>query len=238
MQLFKFEARKGSSCPNYDAGIYYIIHLDENLNIADFNKTVADAYLKTVKRTIDTAQRLHAPILNMHMNHGVYFTLPDRKVPLFEKYFDRYMESFQRFREICERQIGTSGIKICIENTEGFRTYEEKAIEFLPQSKDFALTWDIGHSAVCGNVDEPFLMAHENRLQHFHIHDSLGKKNHLTLGTGEIDLRQRLSLAKKHKCRCVVETKTIAALRQSMQWLTTYFSGSVTAITADTTISP
>ena len=62
-------------------------------------------------------------------------------------------------------------------------------------------------------------MDHENRLQHFHIHDCLGKKNHLTLGTGEIDLRQRLSLAEKHRCRCVVETKTIDALRQSVQWL-------------------
>ena len=32
------------------AGIYYTIHLDENLNIADFNKLVSDAYLDTVPR--------------------------------------------------------------------------------------------------------------------------------------------------------------------------------------------
>ena len=214
------------------AGIYYTIHLDENLNIADFNKAVADAYLETVQIAIDAAKKLHAPILNMHMNHGIYFTLPDRKEQLFEKYFDRYMESFQHFREMCEQQIGTSGITICIENTDGFCTYEEKAIEFLLQSKVFALTWDIGHSAGCSNVDEPFLMAHENRLQHFHIHDALGKRNHLTLGTGEIDLKQRLSLAEKHRCRCVVETKTIAALRQSVQWLkNTYRNGTGNEIT-------
>ena len=30
------------------AGIYYTIHLDENLNIADFNQLVTEAYLETV----------------------------------------------------------------------------------------------------------------------------------------------------------------------------------------------
>lgn len=33
-------------------GIYYTIHLDENLNVCDFNEAVAEAYLDTVRRTI------------------------------------------------------------------------------------------------------------------------------------------------------------------------------------------
>ena len=33
-----------------EAGVYYTVHLDENLNIADFNPLVADAYLETVRR--------------------------------------------------------------------------------------------------------------------------------------------------------------------------------------------
>ena len=41
-----------------EAGIYYTIHLDENLNIADFNRLVSDAYLETVRRTIDVARKL------------------------------------------------------------------------------------------------------------------------------------------------------------------------------------
>ena len=40
------------------AGIYYTIHLDENLNIADFNRLVTDAYLETVRRTIEVAKQL------------------------------------------------------------------------------------------------------------------------------------------------------------------------------------
>lgn len=87
------------------------------------------------------------------------------------------------------------------------------------QSNCFSLTWDIGHSHGVEDVDEPFFMEHEDRLLHFHIHDARGKKNHQTLGTGEIDLFQRLELAKKHHCRCVVETKTIAALQESIEWI-------------------
>ena len=39
------------------AGIYYTIHLDENLNIADFNMLVSDAYLETVRRSIDVTKK-------------------------------------------------------------------------------------------------------------------------------------------------------------------------------------
>ncbi|MBQ3514592.1 MAG: sugar phosphate isomerase/epimerase [Lachnospiraceae bacterium] len=200
-------------------GIYFTIHLDENLNIADFNQSVAAAYMQTVKRTIQVAKDLNVPILNMHMNHGVHFTLPERKVQLFEQYFEEYMSAFEKFKEMCEEEIGNSDIKICIENTNGFRNYEQSAIRLLLKSKVFALTWDIGHSNSSGNIDESFMVQNESSLKHFHIHDSLGGKDHMTLGTGEIDLEQRLSIANKYQCRCVVETKTIEALKKSVLWL-------------------
>ena len=87
------------------AHIYYPIHLDENLNIADFNSLVSEAYLETVRRTIEVAKKLiplrdkygdqTQPLtLNMHMNHGIYITLPDRKVQMYERDFDTYMKSF------------------------------------------------------------------------------------------------------------------------------------------------
>jgi len=204
-----------------EAGIYYTIHLDENLNIADFNMLVTEAYLETVRRTIEVAKKLSVPVINMHMNHGIYITLPDRKVPMYDRNFEVYMEAFRKFGAICEQSIGEADIKITIENTDGFRAYEKKAIEYLLESPVFALTWDIGHSKAVGETDEPFLMAHEERLFHFHIHDGITstRKNHLALGDGEIPLEERLQLAKRHHCRCVVETKTVEALTHSVKWL-------------------
>jgi sugar phosphate isomerase/epimerase len=214
------------------AGIYYTIHLDENLNIADFNQLVTDAYLETVRRSIEVAKKLlvlrnkygdvSQPLtINMHMHHGIYITLPDKKVQMYERDFDTYMKSFETFRKSCEEWIGESDIRICIENTDGFKEYEKKAIEYLLGSPKFALTWDIGHSKAVKETDVPFILQNKDRLVHFHIHDGKEEppKNHLALGDGDIDLIDRLDLAKERNARCVLETKTIEALKNSVKWL-------------------
>ena len=214
------------------AGIFFTVHLDERLNIADFNRLVSDAYLETVRRTVFTAKKLlclrdrfsgesRAVTLNMHMDHGVHVTLPDRKLQLYDRDFDRYMQSFARFRGLCETWIGDGGVMIVIENTDGFRGFEKAAVEFLLESPYFGLTWDIGHSKAAGEKDVPFLLEHRDRLVHFHIHDGTESppRNHLALGDGEIDLAERLKLAESLNARCVLETKTVDALRRSVCWL-------------------
>lgn len=214
------------------AGIYYTIHLDENLNIADFNPLVSEAYFETARRTITCAKKLlplrdrfgdpSMPlVINMHMHHGVHITLPDRKVQMYERDFGFYMDSFRRFREKCEEWIQDADIVISVENTDGFRPYEMSAVEYLLESPKFTLTWDIGHSRSAGEKDEAFLLAHTDKLRHFHIHDgrTLPPKDHLALGDGEIDLVSRLGLAENCGARCVLETKTREALRASVSWL-------------------
>ncbi len=212
--------------------LYYTIHLDENLDIADFNPLVTQAYLETVRRTIlgakallplrdqygDAAQPL---TLNMHMHHGIYITLPDRKVQMYERDFATYKKSFAAFRSLCEEWIGDSSIMIAVENTDGFRDYEKAVISYLLESPVFGLTWDIGHSKAIHEKDVPFLMEHRERLIHFHIHDGTETppRNHLALGDGAINLPERLRLAESRHARCVLETKTVAALKQSVQWL-------------------
>ena len=214
------------------AGIYYTIHLDENLNIADFNQLVSDAYLETVRRTVMAAKKLiclrdrygdrtQPLILNMHMNHGIYITLPDRKVQMYERDFDAYIQSFAAFRSMCEEWIDDSEIMISLENTDGFRDYEIKAIKYLLESPKFGLTWDIGHSKAIHEKDVPFLLTHQEHLIHFHIHDGTETppQNHLALGDGEIDLMERLKVAGNRNARCVLETKTVEALQKSVIWL-------------------
>ncbi len=214
-----------------DAGIFFTIHLDENLNVADFNRLVSQAYLETVRLTIESAKTLaclqerfgggRPMILNMHMNHGVHITLPDRKVQMFDRDNAVYMESFAAFRSLCEEWIGASGVMIAIENTDGFRDHEKRAVEYLLKSEKFGLTWDIGHSKACREKDEPFLLAHRERLIHFHIHDGMESPphDHLALGDGEIDLTERLQLAESLGAGCVLETKTAEALNRSAAWL-------------------
>lgn len=200
-------------------GIYYTIHLDENLNVSDFNPYVAEAYTKTVADTIKIAKQLSIKVINMHMVRGVYFTLPDRKVYLFSEYKEQYLKSIVAFRNMCENAIGDADIKICIENRDGYEEFQKEAIEILLESNVFALTFDVGHNHGIGGTDEEFIMKHKDRLHHIHLHDAKSRKNHLALGTGEMDIEKYINLAKEHNCRAVLETKTIDGLKQSVEWL-------------------
>lgn len=199
--------------------IYYTIHLDENLNVSDFNSYVAAAYTKTVTDTIGIAKQLGVRVINMHMARGVYFTLPDRKVYLFSEYKEQYLKSIVAFSNMCEAVIGDADIKICIENCDGYVDFQKEAIELLLESKAFALTFDVGHNHGIGGTDEEFIMKHKDRLHHIHLHDAEGTKNHLALGTGEMNIEKYINLANEHNCRAVLETKTIDGLKQSVEWL-------------------
>jgi len=46
-----------------------------------------------------------------------------------------------------------------------------------------------------------------------------GKGDHLPLGTGKLDLPKYFYLANKHNCRVVLETKTVAGLKELVQWI-------------------
>lgn len=199
--------------------IFYTIHLDENLNVSDFNPYVADAYLRTVLNTIELAKKLDVKVINMHLSKGVYFTLPDKKVFLFEQYKEEYLKSITSFRDTVTKYVGDSGIIICIENTNGYTDFQVEAIDYLLESPVFSLTFDIGHNhCICG-TDEKIIMNRVNRLSHIHLHDARNKKDHMTLGTGNVDIEKYIKLAKTHNCTVVLETKTIDALKKSVEWL-------------------
>jgi sugar phosphate isomerase/epimerase len=200
-------------------GKYPTIHLDDNLNVCDFNSAVSNAYFDTVLKTITLAKDLNAPIINMHMADGVYFTLPDKKVYLFEKHKQKYHDRLQQFRDACAMEIGDSKILICIENCGIYHVFQQESIDFLLGSSCFALTYDIGHDFCIGNGNQTFIMNRAERLKHLHLHDAEEMRNHLPLGTGAIDIVEKIALAKKINCRCVLETKTADALRQSVKYL-------------------
>lgn len=200
-------------------GIYYTIHLDENLNVSDFNPYVAKAWQRTVTEAIQLAGEIGAPILNMHLPRGVYFTLPQHKVYLFEKYKVQYLESMRRFCDTCTEAAKQSDLHICIENSNGYTDFQTEALDILLKSPVFGLTLDIGHNHAIGGTDLPIILSRKDRLCHFHMHDAAEKRDHLALGDGQIDLDACFQLAKQCHARAVVETKTPQALKQSVHWL-------------------
>lgn len=201
-------------------GIFYTIHLNDEMAVAEFSPTVAQGYRQAVLDTIALAKQIGAKKLNMHLNDGAKYTMPDRIVYFYEAYQQDYLKRMAQFRDLCTEAIGDSGIRICIENTGGFRDYQWKALAMFLESPVFALTMDIGHNRCAGGVDEAFFYDHKHRLCHMHMHDVKdGKKDHLALGSGELDLQSYLSLAEECDCSVVLETKTVEGLRESVRWI-------------------
>ena len=201
-------------------GIFYTLHLDDHMNVADFNPTVARAYADTVVDAVFLSKELGIPAINMHLSRGGVVTLPDRKVYLFDQYRDAYLHQIIKFRDRCQLAVGSSGIRICVENTEGFLPWQQEAVETLLESPVFGLTLDTGHDLCTGGGDLKFIQKHKDRLRHMHLHDAKQpNRDHLALGTGDIDIQARLDLAQECDCTVVLEIKTVQALRDSTAWL-------------------
>ena len=95
-----------------------------------------------------------------------------------------------------------------------------KALDALLESPVFGLTLDVGHDHCTGGGDLEVIRQRRERLRHMHLHDAIApKQDHLPLGDGEVDLRDRLELAEKCGCTVLLEIKTISALRRSVEWL-------------------
>lgn len=200
--------------------LFFTIHLDDGMNIGDFNPLVAEAYGKTVERTIWLARDGGVPVLNMHLPRGAVYTLPDRKVYFAESFAGEYLDAIARFRDCCDQWAAGSDVRICVENADGFLEVQRKAVDILLESQVFGLTLDIGHDHCAGNVDQDFILARKDRLRHMHMHDArLPNSDHLPLGQGGMNIPGFVELADSVDATVVLEVKTEAGLRQSVQWL-------------------
>ena len=198
-------------------GIYFTLHMDEEANPFSFNQAVREAWLDTFRRAIVLCRAAEIPVINMHMPKGIYVTLDGVRHFMFAQYRKDYLAQAAALRELCERELNGSEIKICVENTSGYEPYEIEALELLLQSPAFALTLDIGHNHAAGERDWPFYQAHLDRLHHMHAHDCEGKLDHLSWGHGEIDMREKLSHAVVNDARILMEVKTETSLRESVK---------------------
>ena len=199
------------------AGIFYTIHLNDELYVADFNPQVARGYCDCVLEAIDFAKKIGAPVLNMHLCVGAKYTMPDRKVFFYEAYEADYLAQIVKFRNLCTHAIGDAPIRICVENTTGYLPFQKRSIAALLESPVFGLTYDIGHNQCADNADEAFILSYEQRLHHLHLHDVLGDKDHLPFGEGEMPLADYIALAQNRTA--VIEVKTVAGLCKAVDYL-------------------
>ena len=200
-------------------GIGLTIHLHDQVNPFEFSPEMRRAHLENVDFALGLAKALELPRLNMHLLPGTYSTINGVKTYLYAHCADRYLDYVRAFRDRVDRALAGTGTVFCIENTGGFRAFHHQAIGILLESPCFALTYDVGHDYRTGNQDEAFMLAHQDRIRHFHIHDCDSKANHLGLGEGNLDLPRYLKMARDLDATAVIEVKESGALIRSRAYL-------------------
>lgn len=201
-------------------GIDFTLHLPEEIDIGNFHSNIRKAYCKTLISSIKLADKLGIKLINMHMNEGVHFTLPNKKIYLYDKYKEVYLKNIREFRYELENVLKDKNIILSIENTGILdKSFIEHGTKELLSCNKIQLTYDVGHDYSNGYNDKEFMLKNINRIKHMHLHDAIGKRNHLELYKGNIDLDPMLNLALKNNATCVIETKTKEALINSVSKL-------------------
>ena len=203
-------------------GVGFTLHLPEEVDLASFHPSIRQGHLHCCKDAIRWAAEFGAGLVNLHCNSGVYFSLPDRRVWIYEKHCDEFVsllsESFRELGYLAQEL----GITVCIENAGNFsRGFVRTALDSLLRSFDgwLGLTWDIGHDPAAGFGDTSVFEEYPDRIGHVHLHDYDGELNHQVLFSGNVDVSAMLSLAREQNVGVVIETKTVDALTESIRRL-------------------
>lgn len=200
-------------------GVGFTLHLHDQVNPFEFSPEMRRAHLENVRFALDLACALDMPRLNMHLLPGTYSSVNGVKTYLYAYCRGRYLDCVRAFRDLVAARLRGRDTVFCIENTSGWLPFQHEAVEILLEAPCFGLTFDVGHDFRIGGRDEAFILSHQDRLRHFHIHDCDGRANHLALGDGRVDVPRFLRLADRLNATALIEVKESGALIRSAEYL-------------------
>ena len=202
-----------------ETGIGLTIHLHDQFNPFEFSPEMRQAHLENYRFAAEIARELDIPLMTMHLLPGTYSSISGEKKYLYAHLRHLYLDHVRAFRHFADTLLEGTDVLTCIENTTGFLPFQQEAVDLLLESEHFGLTFDIGHNYKAGGGDEHFILAHAEKLRHFHIHDCSLRSNHLAFGAGGLDLVRYLNMARSADCPVVAEVKESSALIQSKAYL-------------------
>ncbi|MEM0448763.1 MAG: sugar phosphate isomerase/epimerase family protein [Methanomassiliicoccales archaeon] len=200
-----------------ETGLEFTIHMPDDTDLASFHDPIRQGHMARFGETARWAAEAGAALINLHLSPGIYFTLPDRKVWIYERYQDRFLGNLREAYSKVIEYAQQFGIMVCTENVANFHIpFVAKAIDELCGLPGFNLTWDIGHDARTGYQEKEVIMRHLDRVKHMHLHDYNGISDHQVPGTGEVDIPHFLDIAIRQGLRVLIETKSVDSLSESV----------------------
>ncbi|MFL0270093.1 sugar phosphate isomerase/epimerase family protein [Candidatus Clostridium radicumherbarum] len=198
----------------------FTMHFPEEIDFAVFYPSIRTANIELFKELSNYGAELGIKKINIHINSGVYFSLPNHKAWIYEinkdKFIDNLMGSVDKIINISKQ----NDIMLCVENT-AFPDFIKDAFNMLSKLENIYFTWDVGHDAKDNYRASNFYLNNENKIVHMHLHDCDAAKDHISLYDGIIDISSKVEFARFHNLSTVVEVKTSDSLRKSIYALRT-----------------
>ena len=191
----------------------FTMHISEEINVASLNSNLRANYLNEAIRQIKLGIKNNISKFNIHIDSGVYFTLPNGKFFLNEKYIEIYKEHLNESCKVLNELAKNNNIDINFENTK-IHDFVELAVEIISSYDALGFTLDIGHNEKNNNKAYPLFM-NTNKIRHIHMHDFDGKKDHLTIGKGIVDFKKYEDILEKNYV--VIEVKEKEELIESIK---------------------
>jgi sugar phosphate isomerase/epimerase len=203
------------------AGLELTLHLPEEIDLASFQPAIRQGNLACCIEAVRWCGRAGIRLVNLHLAPGVYFTLPDRRMWLYEEYRPAFLDSLTTSFTALTAAADESGVTVCLENAGNFQMeFVQQAVEHLLAAQPrLRLTWDVGHDAATGFHERPLFEKHRDRIGHLHLHDCDGRESHRVLFTGVVDIKAMLDLARSLDVAAVIEVKTPSSLTESIRHL-------------------
>jgi sugar phosphate isomerase/epimerase len=199
-------------------GLRFSLHMHDELDLGSLHPSVRQGHLSRCEKALHWGAENGVFLLNLHLNPGVYFTLPDRKVWVYERYLERYVDSLVHSFSYLSTVAESLEVSMCVENTGHFALpFMRRAVESVLDLDSVGLCWDIGHDARAGHREEDFMLAHLDRVWHMHFHDYDGSSDHQLPFTGLIDCPRYLGLAEENDMSVLIEVKTEKAVREAVR---------------------
>lgn len=194
------------------------MHFPEEIDFAAFYPSVRKSNIEMFSEIAGFAAELNIDKINIHINTGIYFSLPDHKAWIYEVNKEQFIYNLVDSMNIVLEIAKKYQIKVCVENTV-FPEFIKEAFYELNKLQGIYFTWDVGHDAGDNYRASKFFNNNVDKIVHMHLHDYNGSKNHLTLYSGSLNIEEKLNFAQMHNLSVVVEVKTEEALKKSIYLL-------------------
>ena len=196
----------------------FTIHLSEKFDVGELNNSLRNFYLNEIEKIISFGIKYNIFKYNLHLDPGIHFSLPNKKIFIYEKYIDDYLRAYEDSCNILSKIANKYNATILFENVK-VESYTLKVIDIIAKYDNLFFTLDLGHNIRYGNLAKEKFMEYSNKIKHIHLHDFNGSKDHQELFTGILNVKDELDFCKQHSLDVLIEVKRKEELINSVNKL-------------------